>query len=87
MSKHHVIKLDMEFWSDVENGKKLFEIRENDRDYRVGDTVEFRAYNHRFQEYMTAYAPMYAEITYITNFRQRENHVVFAIKLKKELNQ
>lgn len=38
----HDIKCWPEFYEDVESGAKPFELRKNDRDYRVGDTLLIR---------------------------------------------
>jgi ParB family chromosome partitioning protein len=37
MRKCHELKCDKRFYGDVESGQKPFEVRENDRDYKVGD--------------------------------------------------
>ncbi|MBQ9699665.1 MAG: DUF3850 domain-containing protein [Lachnospiraceae bacterium] len=42
--KVHQIKLSREFFDDVESNKKTFELRKNDRDYRVGDLLELMEY-------------------------------------------
>lgn len=39
--KTHKIKLSDEFANDVLLGNKTFEIRYNDRNYKVGDYIEF----------------------------------------------
>lgn len=41
MPKHHDLKLAPQYYGFVCAGLKNFEIRKNDRDYRVGDTVTF----------------------------------------------
>lgn len=41
----HDLKIKPEYYRDVVNGDKTFEIRKNDRDYKVGDLLvmnEFR---------------------------------------------
>ena len=40
----HVLKLRSEFFEDVVYERKKFEVRKNDRDYKVGDKVIFREY-------------------------------------------
>lgn len=35
----HILKLNHKYYDAVANGIKTFEIRENDRDYKVGDTL------------------------------------------------
>ena len=37
--KLHVIKCKTDYFQARERGKKLFEVRKNDRDYRIGDDV------------------------------------------------
>ena len=41
MGKHHDLKTDPEYYENVCAGIKNFELRKNDRDYQVGDTVTF----------------------------------------------
>lgn len=41
--KVHKKKLDVQFFEDIESGKKKFEVRLNDN-YQVGDIVELKAY-------------------------------------------
>lgn len=38
-TKLHVIKLDVKYYESVSNRIKTFEVRLNDRDYRVGDML------------------------------------------------
>lgn len=40
---HHDLKLLEEFFILKENGSKSFEIRKNDRNYQMGDTVTFHS--------------------------------------------
>lgn len=39
----HDLKTQEPFWSDVAKGLKTFEVRVNDRDYRVGDRLLLRS--------------------------------------------
>ena len=38
--KVHVLKTEQPFFDDVWNGRKDFEVRLNDRDFKVGDRLE-----------------------------------------------
>lgn len=38
----HELKLDIKYFEDVKNGKKNFEIRKNDRDFKVGDILKLK---------------------------------------------
>jgi len=37
----HILKIEQHFLLRHLEGKKTFEVRKNDRDYQVGDTIEF----------------------------------------------
>lgn len=39
--QYHYLKCEKEFFDAVIEGSKTFEIRKNDRDYKVGDIVYF----------------------------------------------
>lgn len=41
----HFLKTDWPFWRDVAEGNKTFEVRFNDRHFRVGDTLILRDWN------------------------------------------
>lgn len=45
MSKHHDLKCHPHFFAAIVAGKKTFEIRRNDRDYRVGDTMTLKEFD------------------------------------------
>ena len=63
MSKIHKLKLVQPFFDDVWIGSKTFEIRKNDRDYKVGDILTLCEYNEVNQKETDRY--IVAEITYI----------------------
>lgn len=48
--KTHNLKLSIEFCDDVLNGKKNFEIRNNDRGYQTGDLIKFIPTNDKKHE-------------------------------------
>ena len=39
--KLHELKIKHKYYIEVEDGTKMFELRKNDRDYRVGDLIRF----------------------------------------------
>jgi len=41
MRQHHTLKLKDEYWNEVFEGRKTFEIRKNDRNFKRSDTVSF----------------------------------------------
>lgn len=44
MKKTHNLKIEEQYLQDLLSGKKTFEIRLNDRDYQVGDTLLLAGY-------------------------------------------
>ncbi|MEK8128390.1 ASCH/PUA domain-containing protein [Paenibacillus filicis] len=79
--KEHRLKTWPQYFRAVVDGSKPFEIRENDRDYQVGDKLILLEWDELFELYTGA--SIQAEITYLTAFAQRPNHVVMGIKLLK----
>lgn len=64
----HELKIKECFWKDVWNGRKTFEIRKNDRNYKVGDVVHFhvideteneiqieKEFNDKYNNYVITY--------------------------------
>ncbi len=43
--KIHELKLDTKYFNDVKSGKKNFEIRKNDRDFKVGDILNLHMWH------------------------------------------
>jgi len=41
----HELKIYAKYWDDIYSGRKTFEIRKNDRDYREDDILVFRKYD------------------------------------------
>jgi hypothetical protein len=73
--KTHQLKLFEKFWEPVMSGKKCFEIRKNDRDYRQGDRIIFKDHPLGF-----ATSPEF-EITYVlAGWGLQEGYVCLGIK-------
>lgn len=71
----HELKILPQFFIDVCRGNKTFEIRKDDRGYSVGDLLVLKEWeNETFTGRETI-----VEVTYKTNYAQRENYVVLAI--------
>ena len=68
----HKLKIEEQHLKQKLDGNKLFEIRVNDRGYQKGDFTEYEANNERDETIKYVF-----EITYVTNFMQKENFVVF----------
>nr|WP_052008642.1 DUF3850 domain-containing protein [Listeria aquatica] len=76
MNKIHPLKILPKYYLDVISGHKCFEIRENDRDFQVGDYVILREWDGK--EYTGS--SMKVKITYITDYMQRDGQVVFGFR-------
>ena len=77
--KTHEIKCWPQFFGPVADGTKPFEIRENDRDYRVGDTLHIREWCPTKRD-LTG-CECRAIISYLTPWEQIKGNVVLGIKL------
>lgn len=75
MKRIHELKIQSEFYDAVVQGYKNFEIRKNDRDFRVGDHVVLR----EFEQGKYTYRKYGAYISYITDYEQKPGFVVFAM--------
>lgn len=77
----HELKILPEFFEAVTSGRKQFEIRKNDRCFKVGATIILREFICLGNNYWTYTGNSYkAEITYITDFMQLDGYVVLGIR-------
>ncbi len=72
----HELKILPEYFEAVTSGRKRFEIRKNDRDYKVGDLLYLREWN---ADEFTGDSYK-AEVTYITDYEQKNGYVVMGIE-------
>ncbi|WP_445505788.1 ASCH/PUA domain-containing protein [Niallia sp. 03091] len=73
----HELKIDPMFFGSVAAGLKTFEIRFNDRNYKVGDTLLLKEYDHVIDQYTGR--EIEKRVTYITNYGQQDGYVVMSI--------
>lgn len=87
MTKIHELKLLNDFCDDVLNGRKNFEVRENDRGFQTGDHVRFkRVDSNRIEWPGHEVEKKEYVITYIlSGWGIGENKVVFGIKPFEEV--
>lgn len=76
MTITHSLKILPQYFQAVTNGSKTFEIRKNDRDFKVGDFIVLREWNGK--EFTGG--EITKQITYITNYEQKDGFVVMGIK-------
>lgn len=56
--KIHKLKIKDKYYQDLIRGRKLFELRKNDRDYKVGDLIHFVGINgeeYNYNVYIIVY--------------------------------
>lgn len=90
----HELKILPEYYDAVANGIKTFEIRKNDRNYKVGDTLRLREFDEDdiYQVQWATHSEYsgkecFAAITYIFNLKDflnvDEDYVILGIKVKE----
>lgn len=72
----HQLKILPQYFHAVTVGDKSFEIRKNDRNYKVGDNIVLSEY----EEGQYTGRNILAKITYITDYEQKDDYVVFGIE-------
>lgn len=72
----HRLKIQKQYFQPVVKGIKKFEIRKNDRNFKVGDTVVLEEIDSAKQFTGNCFS---ARITYITDYQQKDNYVVFGL--------
>ena len=78
MDKHYdqELKLHTDYFQDVLEETKTFEIRRNDRDFQVGQIVCLREFDNHNMYTGNAVSRI---ITYVTDYEQAEDFVVFGM--------
>ena len=82
----HYLKLQAEYFDAVKNGIKTFEIRRNDRDFRLGDTLDLMCFNG--EKLVFSRPNLIVYVTYILTHEQfpdgvPEGYVVMGIRRVK----
>lgn len=75
MSVHHDLRIEAKYYHAKIGGFKPFEIRLNDRDFKIGDTVTFHIL--RKGDFVAQNTEKVWDITYITDYAQQPDYVVF----------
>ncbi len=77
----HDLKTWMPYFEEVKSGRKQFELRKNDRGYKIGDTLLLREYNllgvnNVTQEIEGEYTGrrIDVKVTYILNYEPMKNN-------------
>jgi hypothetical protein len=79
----HELKIAPQYYNEVMNGSKTFEIRKNDRDFQQGDVFKLREFKkgHSNVSDYTGNDPIFGKITYITDYEQKKDMVVFSFEV------
>lgn len=73
----HKLKTTQPYFDDIHSRDKFFEIRKNDRDFKVGDYLILILYDEKENKYKDSL--MVRKITYITDYSQKDGYVVLGI--------
>lgn len=76
----HALKQYPEFFLDVTTGKKLFEVRKKDRDYKVGDLLALNEYDPETKSYTGASVLLHVDYILDNPEYCKEGYVVMSIK-------
>ncbi|KAF1291069.1 DUF3850 domain-containing protein [Candidatus Enterococcus leclercqii] len=72
----HKLKIRQEFFEPVIQGKKRFEIRKNDRNFKVGDIIMLEEIDENSVYTGDSFK---TRITFITDYQQKGGYVVLGI--------
>jgi hypothetical protein len=78
--KIHELKILTKYFDDVAQGHKTFEIRQNDRSFAEDDVLLLREVLSTTSRDYTGRMKA-VEVTYITDYEQKDGYVVMGIKL------
>lgn len=82
--KTHELKILPSYFEQVANGNKSFEIRKNDRDYKLHDVLllrEIEPTRSVYEEVKYTGRMKAVKVTYITDFEQKPGYVVMGITI------
>lgn len=80
----HRLKIHPTYFFDVKEGIKTFEVRYNDRNFKVGDFLLLREYVSCYHDAYYTGSFLYAKVTYIlteTSGYLKPGYVVLGIKV------
>ena len=78
MKAKHELKIYQEYFEAVKDGRKKFEIRKNDREYKVGDILVLLEYDKYYEAFTGE--KITVEISYMTDYAQQDGYVVLGIE-------
>lgn len=76
----HELKTNPEYFEDVISGRKLFEVRKNDRFFEVGDLLALNEYDEVNEVYTNRSCIVYIDYILNNSTYCKEGYVVMSIK-------
>lgn len=76
----HELKIHPKYFEEVLAGKKTFEVRENDRDFKTGDLLALNEYDPEKNAYTGRSAVVYVDYACTSTQYVREGFAVMSIK-------
>lgn len=76
----HALKQEKQLFCDVLSGRKLFEVRLNDRDFKVGDLLALNEWNPETKEYTGRSCLVYINYILDDEAYVKSGYVVMTIK-------
>lgn len=76
---HHNLKLFNRYFQDVVNCRKKSEVRFNDRDYKVGDTVTLKEGQLEAGEFVYSGREVSAQISFVDDFGVNDGYVSLSL--------
>lgn len=79
--KVHHLKIEQQYFVDVINRLKTFEIRKNDRNYQIGDVLRLNVIDENGNFIKRPDYECLVEVVYMTDYEQKDDYVVMGIRL------
>lgn len=80
----HQLKIQSKYFNDVVSGLKTFEIRKNDRNFKVGDILNLEEIQEDGGGWFYTGENHHVKVTYITEYAQENGYVVLGIQPYEE---
>lgn len=78
-ARHHNLKLFTKYFDHVAKGLKKSEVRYNDRNYQIGDTITLHEGEYEDGRFIYSGRKVSAEISYIDNFGTQDGYVSLSL--------
>lgn len=80
----HTLKTWPEMFDAIEDGRKRFDVRRNDRGFQTGDTLIFRKYSPEIDRHYQGVDPIVARVTYIlSGFGIESGYVAMSFEIDR----